>query len=61
MLHRKSYSVEEVETLMFSYHQKFQVYMDKLIETIIPKDYLNGNIPFDEAFIQLMRMRNVMG
>lgn len=56
MLHRKSYTVEEIENLLFSYHCKFEIYMNQLISIIIPSDYLENTMGFIDALNQLLKI-----
>ena len=44
MLSREEYTVETVENMLFTYHQKFQLYFNNLIAEIIPDDYLNKKV-----------------
>ncbi len=56
MLHRKSYTVEEIEKLMFDYHKKFKDYFDEIIAIIIPKGYLETSIGFNTAINKILKM-----
>lgn len=56
MLHRKSYTVENIEELMFSYHKKFKLYMDEMISIIIPEGYLETTVPFEKAIAEIIKM-----
>lgn len=46
ILSREEYTVDEIENILFIYHQKFQLYFNNLIAEIIPTDYLNKKVPF---------------
>lgn len=59
MLHRKSYTIERIEELMFSYHKKFKVYMDEIIALIIPEGYLETTVPFEAAITEIIKMNEV--
>ncbi len=57
MLHRKSYSVEEIEELLFEYHKKFKKYIDAIISLIMPSDYFESNkIDISSAFGEIVAM-----
>lgn len=56
MLHRNSYSVNEIEDLMFTYHKKFKAYMDKLIDIVIPDGYLGTKVSFEDAVNGVINM-----
>ena len=56
MLHRKSYSVDEIEELMFAYHKKFKLYMDELIGIMIPDGYLDTTVNFEDAVTKILKM-----
>lgn len=58
MLHRKSYSIEEIEELLFRYHRKFKVYMDELISFMIPEEYFGATVDFDIAVNEIIKMNN---
>lgn len=59
MLHRKSYSVDEIEELMFAYHKKFKIYMDTLIGIMIPDGYLDTTVKLDDAVAKIFKMNKV--
>lgn len=44
ILSREEYTIDEVENILLTYHQKFQVYFNNLIAEIIPMDYLNKKV-----------------
>lgn len=56
MLHRKSYTVEEIEELMFAYHKKFKDYADEIISVIIPEGYLETKVDFETAINEIAKM-----
>ena len=56
MLHRKSYTVEEIEELMFAYHKKFKDYVDVIISVIIPEGYLETKVDFETAINEIAKM-----
>lgn len=47
-LSRKTYSVEEIEELLFTYHTKFQNYFNSIINEIMPLDYLETKVSLTE-------------
>ena len=59
MLHRDSYKIEEIETLLFAYHEKFQIYMNDLIQTMVPDDYLESKMGFVDALNGMLRLGSV--
>ena len=59
MLHRKSYTIERIEELMFSYHKKFKVYIDEMIALIIPEGYLETTVPFEATITEIIKMNEV--
>ena len=56
MLHRKSYSVDEIEELMFAYHKTFKTYMNELIDIVIPDGYLETKVSFEDAIDGIINM-----
>lgn len=58
-LSRKTYTIEEIEELLFTYHTKFQNYFNSLINEIMPLDYLETKVPFGEYFSVLQDMMEV--
>ena len=58
-LSRKSYTVEEIEELLFAYHVEFQEYFNTIIDEIIPDDYLDNNISFDTFIKKMVEMNEV--
>lgn len=44
MLHRESFSVEQIENLLFTYNEKFINYMNSIISLVIPEGYLDNKI-----------------
>ena len=60
MLHRKSYSVDEIEELMFAYHKKFKIYMDELIDVMIPDGYLETTVKLEEAVSEILKMNKAI-
>lgn len=56
MLHRKSYSVDEIEELMFAYHKKFKIYMNTLIDIMIPDGYLDTTAKLEDAVAKIFKM-----
>ena len=58
-LSRKSYTIEEIENLLFTYHVKFQEYFNLLIDKIIPEDYLENSVPFGEYLETVLEMNRI--
>lgn len=59
ILSRKSYSVSEIESLLFAYHEKFQIYFNKLIEQIMPEDYLYNTVSLGDYLETILEMNEV--
>lgn len=59
ILCREEYTVETVETMLFTYHQKFQQYFNKIIEEIIPDDYLNKKVSFIDYINTSLKMSSI--
>lgn len=55
-LNRKEFSVEDIESLLWIYHQKFQVYFNSLIQLIMPDDYLNNSCDLEEMINTNLKM-----
>ena len=60
MLHSESYDVEEVEDLLFSYHKKFQAYMNRLISKIIPDGYLDNCLDLKDVIKEAKKINNAL-
>lgn len=58
-LSREEYTVETVESMLFTYHQKFQQYFNKLIAEIMPADYLNKNVSFIDYVNTTIKMCSI--
>ena len=56
ILSREEYTVDEVENILFIYHQKFQLYFNDLITEIIPIDYLNKKLSFIDYVNTALKM-----
>lgn len=59
ILSRKTYTVEEIEELLFAYHTKFQNYFNSIINEIMPTDYLETKVLFADYFDILQDMNDV--
>ena len=59
MLHRDSYNVEEIESILFEYHEKFQIYMNELIQIMIPEDYLESKMNLVDALNNMLHIESV--
>ncbi len=59
ILSRKEYTVDEVENILFTYHQKFQSYFNDLIAQIIPTDYLNKKVSFIDYVNTALKMNAI--
>lgn len=59
MLHRDSYKVEEIESILFEYHENFQVYMNELIQIMVPEDYLECKMNFVDALNSMLHIGSV--
>lgn len=56
-LSRATYTLEEVEDLLLSYHNKFQNYFNAIIDEVIPSDYLDSRVPFTTYINTLIEMK----
>ena len=59
-LSREEYTVETVENMLFTYHQKFQQYFNKIIAEIIPDDYLNKKVSFIDYINTALQMNSIL-
>lgn len=59
MLHRDSYKVEDIENMLFEYHEKFQIYMNKLIQIMIPDGYLENKMSFTDAINSMLHLASI--
>lgn len=60
MICRKSYAMEEIEELLYSYHNKFKEYFNNLIDEIIPEEYLENKVGFGEYISTVLRMNHIL-
>lgn len=58
-LSRKSYTIQEVEDLLFTFHVKFQEYFNRIIQEIMPEDFLDNKIPFGQYLETILQMNEV--
>lgn len=58
-LSRKEFSVEDIESMLWIYHQKFQVYFNSLIQLIMPEDYLNTSVALGEMIMATLEMKEI--
>ncbi len=56
VLSRKSYTVEELEDLLFSYHFKFETFFNSLIEAVMPDDYKETKVSLIDYINTLLKM-----
>lgn len=59
ILSRKTYTIEEIEKLLFTYHIKFQSYFNSIINEIMPNDYFETKVSFTDYFDVLQDMNDV--
>lgn len=59
VLHRNSYSIEQIENSLLVYHNKFQIYFNDIINKIIPDDYFDTKVPLKEYFNTLIEMEKI--
>lgn len=59
ILSRNSFTIEEIEALLFKYHSKFQSYFNSIINEIMPNDYFETKVSFADYFDVLQDMNNV--
>ena len=59
ILRREEFTVETIENMLFTYHQKFQEYFNKLIAEIIPSDYLNKKTSFIDYVNASLKMSSI--
>ena len=58
ILHRDHYAVNDIENMLFEYHNNFQVYINGLIDIMMPSDYLNEKIDLKEGLNSLLHLSN---
>lgn len=56
MLHRDSYKADDIENILFEYHEKFQIYMNKLIQIMVPEDYLESKMNLVDAINSIIHL-----
>lgn len=59
-LSRKSYTIDEIEELLFNYHFKFKNYFSSLIQEIMPSDYKDGKVSFGDYITTILNMHSVL-
>lgn len=59
-LSRKVYTFEEVETVLFEYHQKFVKYFNSIIDEIMPDDFQQTTIGLKEYLSTALRMDSLL-
>lgn len=59
-LSRQSYTMAEIEELLFSYHFKFKNYFNSIIKEIMPPDYKDGKVSFSDYINTLFNMDAVL-
>lgn len=59
ILSREEYTVEEVENILLTYHQKFQRYFNDLIAEIIPSDYWNKKVSLIDYVNTALKMNAI--
>lgn len=59
-LGRKSYTLEEIENLLFEYHFKFKEYFNSIIQEIMPPDYKDGKVSFVDYVNTILNMNSVL-
>lgn len=58
VLYRVEYTIEEIEDILFKYHFNFATYFEKIINVIIPNDYLSNKMGFIDFFNATNKMIN---
>ena len=59
-LGKEEISIGDIESLLWDYHQKFQVYFNSLIQLIMPEDYLNTSITWGEMITATLEMKAIV-
>ena len=59
-LSRKSYTIEEIEDLLLSYHFKFKKYFNSIIQEIMPQDYKDEEVNFLDYMNTILDMDAVL-
>lgn len=59
MLHRKTYSIVDLEEMLKVYNDKFIVYMDSIVDLIIPDDYLDNRFELEDVFFTLKAINDI--
>lgn len=57
ILSRKRCRVDELEELLYSYHFKFELFFNELVEIIMPDYYKKQEATLDEYFLTLLKMK----
>lgn len=60
ILCRKSYTMEEIEELLYAYHFKFERYFNSIIAEIIPIDYFETKVKIEDYLNTVIRMNSVL-
>ena len=58
VLSRKSYKIEDLEKLLYSYHFKFGSFFNSLIAEIMPEDYKETKVQFIDYLNTLLKMNH---
>lgn len=58
VLSRKSYKIEDLEELLYSYHFKFESFFNSLIAEIMPEDYKETKVQFIDYLNTLLKMNH---
>ena len=59
MLCRKSYTVEEIENILFDYHCAFKKYFNEIVDAIMPSEYLDNKMPFGDFIGSVINIATV--
>ena len=56
ILSKKTFHIEEIEDLLFDYHNKFKLYFESLIKEIMPEDYFESKVGFVDYLNTVLQM-----
>lgn len=60
-LGRPTYTFNEVEEILWNFHKDFQKYFNQIIDMIIPKDYMDNKVTFEDyikILLELIRLQS---
>lgn len=60
LLSRKTFTLEEIESLLYNYHNKFKQYFNSLITEIMPENYKDSKVSFEDYINTVLQMNSTL-